>query len=137
MNGGRPLGRTNGILSESVDGEVLVYDQTRDMAFRLNQTAALVWRSCDGERTLAELVAIVAEEFGETVDEDVVLMALDTLSEHGLIASGYEERGGSAVSLSRRRFFRRAGIAGGVALAAPVVYSLAVPAAAAAQSPYG
>ena len=63
-------------------------------------------------------------------------MALDTLSEHGLIASGYEERGGSAVSLSRRRFFRRAGIAGGVALAAPVVYSLAVPAAAAARSPH-
>ena len=51
MNRARPLGRTNGILSESVDGEVLVYDQTRDMAFRLNQTAALVWRSCDGERT--------------------------------------------------------------------------------------
>ena len=63
-------------------------------------------------------------------------MALEMLSEHGLIASGYEEREGSAVALSRRRFFRRAGIARR-GLAAPVVYRLGVLAAAAAQSPYG
>ena len=73
-------------------------------------------------------------ELGETADEDVVLMALDSLSEHGLIRSGYDERDGAAVALSRRRFFRRVGVAGAAAVNAPVVYSIIAPTAAAALS---
>jgi hypothetical protein len=129
-----PLARSHGLLTEALDGELLVYDLGGDIAVHLNTTAALVWRSCDGRRTVAELVTLVAEELGEAADEDVVLMALDNLSEHGLIISGYEERNGAAVALSRRRFFRRVGVAGAAALNAPVVYSLVVPTAAAALS---
>jgi hypothetical protein len=129
-----PVGRTQGLLTETLDGEVLVYNLAGDTAFHLNRTAALVWRSCDGTRTVSELVTLVAEELGEPVDEDVVLMALDSLSDHGLISSGYKERAGSDVALSRRRFFRRVGVAGGAALSAPVVYSAAIPMAAAALS---
>jgi hypothetical protein len=130
----RPLARTDGVLTETLDGELLVYDLDGDIASHLNRTAALVWRSCDGHHTVAELLTIVVEELGETADEDVVLMALDSLTEHGLISSGYEERGGAAVALSRRRFFRRFGVAGAAALNAPVVYSMVVPTAAAALS---
>jgi hypothetical protein len=130
----RPLARTDGVLTETLDDEVLVYDLDGDLALHLNHTAALVWRNCDGHRTVAELVALVGAELGETVDEDVILMALDTLSEHGLISSGFEERDGAAVALSRRRFFRRVGLAGGIA---PIVYSMVVPTAAAAQSTHG
>ena len=129
-----PLARTDGLLTETVDREVLVYDLERDTAFHLNSTAALVWRSCDGSRTVAELAALVAEELGEEPNEDVVLMALDNLSDHGLIRSGYKERDGAAVALSRRRFFRRVGAVGAAALNAPVVYGMSVPIAAAALS---
>jgi phosphohistidine swiveling domain-containing protein len=129
------VARTDGLLTESVDGELLVYDLEGDVAAHLNATAAVVWRSCDGDRTVAELAAVVAEELGETADEDVVLMALDTLVDHGLISSGYDERDGAAIALSRRRFFKRFGLAG--AAAAPVVYSLVVPTAAAAKSTGG
>jgi hypothetical protein len=66
-----------------------------------------------------------------------VLMALDGLSERGLISSGYEERDGAAVALSRRRFFRQFGVVGAVAVNAPVVYSAMVPTAAAALSSGG
>jgi hypothetical protein len=121
-------------LTEEVDGELLVYDVERDLACRLNPSAALVWRSCDGSRTVPELVEILTAELGELADEDLVLIALDHLAEHGLIVSGYEQRDASAARLSRRRFFRRAGIAGAAAVAVPVVYSLSVPAAAAAAS---
>jgi hypothetical protein len=130
----RPLARTEGVLTEMLDGELLAYDLDGDIATHLNQTAALVWRSCDGHRTIAELQALVTDELGEPADEDVVLMALDTLLEHGLICSGYEERGGAAIALSRRRFFRRVGVAGAAALNVPIVYSLVVPTAAAAVS---
>jgi hypothetical protein len=130
----RPLARTDGLLTETVDDEVLVYDLTGDLALHLNPTAALVWRSCDGRRTPAELLELVRNELGEPVDEDVVMMALDTLWTHGLISSGYEERDGAAVALSRRRFFRRVGVLGGATLSAPVVYSALIPSAAAALS---
>ncbi len=134
MSDSRPIARTNGVLTETVDGELLVYDLDGDMASHLNRTAALVWRSCDGRRTVPELLAIVSDELGETADEDVVLMALDSLAEHGLISSGYEERDGAAVALSRRRFFRRVGVVGATAVNAPVVYSMIAPTAAAALS---
>jgi hypothetical protein len=134
MTGNGPLARTDGLLTEKVDGELLVYDLDGDIAVHLNETAALVWRHCDGSRTVAELSALVAAELGEAAGEDVVLMALDNLAEHGLISSGYGERDGAAVALSRRRFFRRAGVIG---VRAPVVYSMIVPTAAAALSSGG
>ena len=133
----RPVARLEGLLVEELDDEVLVYDEDHDIACRLNQTAALVWRSCDGQRSVADLVAIVSAEHGEMADEDMVLMALDTLVEHGLLASGYEPPEVSARMLSRRRFFGKVGLTGAAAVAAPIVYSMAVPAAAAASSlPY-
>lgn len=134
MSDVRPIARTDGVLTETVDGELLVYDLDGDMASHLNRTAAVVWRNCDGRRTVADLLTIVIDELGETADEDVVLMALDSLAEHGLLSSGYEERDGAAVALSRRRFFRRVGVVGASAVNAPVVYSMIAPTAAAALS---
>lgn len=134
MNERRPLARTDKLVTETLDGELLVYDLNGDIALHLNRTAAFVWQSCDGSRTVAELVALVAEEFAESPDEDVVLMALDTLADHGLIVSGYDERDGAEVALSRRRFFRRVGVTGTAALNAPVVFTMLVPTADAALS---
>lgn len=136
----RPLARTGDLLTEQVDDELLVFDTETNVACRLNRTAALVWRASDGERTLADLVEMLAEEFGDVADEDLVLMSLDTLVEHGLIVSGYERRDSTAERLSRRRFFRRVGVAGAGAMAAPVVFSMVAPTAAAAavqSGPYG
>jgi hypothetical protein len=133
----RPVARRDGLLVEELDGELLVYDEKRDVACRLNPTAALVWRSCDGQQSVDELVAIVTAELGEVADRDMVMMALDTLVEHDLIESGYQTREASARMLSRRRFFGKVGLTGAAAVAAPIVYSMAVPAAAAASSfPY-
>jgi Coenzyme PQQ synthesis protein D (PqqD) len=123
----RPLARTQGFVTEEVDGELRVYDEAGDVACVLNATAAAVWARCDGKRTVKDLVRSMSDELGEVADEDLVLMALDKLAAHGLLLSGYEPRSGGAERLSRRRFFRRAGIAGATAMAAPVVYSMAEP----------
>jgi Coenzyme PQQ synthesis protein D (PqqD) len=130
----RPLARTEGLLAEEVDGELLVYDGEREVACRLNGTAALVWRSSDGERTVADLVAVLSEELGEVADEDMVMVALDTLAEHGLIEAGHEAREVNASRLSRRRFLRRVGVVGAAAISLPVVHSIVVPTPAAAAS---
>lgn len=137
MSSSGPLARTDGLLTEQLEGELLVYDLRGDVAVHLNTTAALVWRHCDGRRTVEELATVVGHELKQPPDEDVVLMALDTLSEHGLISAGYDERDGASIALSRRRFFRRVGVIGAAALNAPVAYSMIVPTAAAAQSSGG
>ena len=127
----RPLARTDGVVTEDVADEVLVYDERTDVACRLNRSAALVWRNSDGKRTLEDLVHVLEADLGDVADEDMVLMALDSLAEHGLIESGYEARDSTASRLSRRRFFRRVGVA---AVSIPVVASMAVPMPAAAAS---
>lgn len=140
MTGARPLARTAGLLTEEVDGELLVYDEQHEVACRLNRPAALVWENSDGTRTVADLIAVLAAELGDLADEDMVLMALDDLAEHDLIESGYERREITATRLSRRRFIGRVGIAGAAAMAVPVVHSMVVPTPASAISvgyPYG
>jgi hypothetical protein len=132
----RPLARGAGLLTEEVDGELIVYDEHDQVACRLNHVAALVWRSSDGTRTIDELVAVVAQELGDVADEDLVRIALDQLAEHDLIESGYEQRDADEARFSRRRFFRRVGVVGAAAAALPIVTSMVVPAAAAAQSSY-
>jgi hypothetical protein len=130
----RPLARTDGLFTEEVDGEVLVYDETREVACRLNASAALVWRHCDGKRTVADLITVLADELGDVADEDMVMIALDSLVEHDLIESGYEPRGLTASRYSRRHFIRRIGAAGVGAMSVPIVYSMLVPAPSAAAS---
>ncbi len=132
----RPLARTADLLTEEVDGELLVYDAETELACRLNGSAALVWRNSNGKRSVTDLVAVLSEELGDLADEDMVMVALDHLHEHGLIKSGYEPRDLNVARLSRRRFIRRVGIVGAASMAVPVVHSMVVPTPAAAQSGY-
>ena len=85
-----PLARTEGLTIEEVEDEVRVYGETSDVGCVLNETAAIVWRSCDGKRTLKDLVAVVSEQLGTPADEDMVLMAWTGSRLHGLLLSGYE-----------------------------------------------
>lgn len=129
-----PLARTDGLLVEGVEDELLVYDQEHDSAHRLNRTAAIVWRSCDGKHDVAALVAVLDKELGgDLADEDLVRIALDNLAERGLV-DGAPQRAPEETRVSRRRFIRRVGTVGVAALALPVVSSLVAPSPAAAQS---
>ncbi len=44
----RPLARKADLVTKEVADEVLVYDLKSHKAHCLNQTAALVWKYCDG-----------------------------------------------------------------------------------------
>jgi len=130
----RPIARNEDVLTEELDDELLVYDNEHHIACRLNRTAALVWQSSDGTRTVDDLVAVLREEVGEIADEDLVMVTLDELAGHGLLEDGYERRDPDTARLSRRRFIRRVGVVGTAALALPVVQSVVAPALAQAQS---
>ena len=131
----RPVARTSGLRTEQVDDELVVFDTNRELFFRLNRSAATVWGSSDGTRTVADLVAVLAEHVGELADEDLVLVTLDRLWESELIESGYVPRGPRQETLSRRRFMRRASTVGAAVVAAlPVVQAVVAPTPAMAQS---
>ena len=60
---------------EEMDGELLLYHPQSTATIYMNQTAALVWQLCDGEREVAEIIAILAESFPDaepSVNSDVM-----------------------------------------------------------------
>lgn len=134
MGDSRPLARRDDLLVEEVENELVIYDERAESAHRLNRTAAVVWRHCDGEHDVPALVDVLRAELGDDLaDEDLVRIALDGLAAKDLI-EGVAERAYEDTQLSRRRIIRRVGTVGVAALALPVISSLAAPTPASAQS---
>ena len=75
-----PRARQDELVVEELQDETLVYDLERHKARCLNRTAALVWRHCDGQTSVAEVAALLEEQLAIPADEAVVWMALDRLS---------------------------------------------------------
>jgi hypothetical protein len=118
-----PLARTEQLIVKEVDDEVLVYDLADDKAHCLNDTAAKVWKNCDGKNSVAEISAALGNETGVAIDEGVVWLALDQLEKFKLLA---EVPAAPAVfaGMSRRQLMRTLGVA---AIALPVVVSIIAP----------
>ncbi len=117
-----PRARQAQLLVKPIGDQLVVYDQARYRLHLLNQTVALVWRHCNGQRTVAELAALVSRELDVAADEDVVWLALEELQSAQLLEEPVAPP--RLANVSRREFFHRAaGIAGGVLL--PAITSLA------------
>src|SRR5262249_43067604 len=80
----------------------------------LNQTAALVWKHCDGQTSIAELVRILEQELHTAIPAEVVWLALQQLGKAHLPTERVEGLGGDA-RLSRRGGERRLAVYGDVA----------------------
>jgi hypothetical protein len=123
----KPQARQEGLIVRELDGEILIYDTGNNKAHCLNQTAALVWKNCDGEKTASEIRRSLSSELGTELDERVVWFALkqfgrDHLLEERLIPPAYV-----SASLTRREMVRTLGLAAVVAL--PLVTSIVAPTA--------
>jgi hypothetical protein len=127
-----PLARRDGLIVETLVDEILVYDLESHRAHCLNETAAVVWRHCDGQTSVRDLAARAEQELGTPVDEAVAWLALDQLDRARLLSEPVS-RPARASSFSRRDLLRKAGLVG-AALAAPAVVSIVAPSAAQAQS---
>jgi coenzyme PQQ biosynthesis protein PqqD len=55
------------IAIEIMDGEVLLYHPQRTAAIYLNQSAGLVWGLCDGNRSVAEIIRLLAEHYPDAL----------------------------------------------------------------------
>ena len=117
----KPAARREGVLVRALPGELIVYDRGEHRAHCLNRTAAIVYESADGTRSVADLARLLAPEADPAASEPVVEEALARLAEAGLL-----ETNAPAGGWSRREWVRKVGVAAAVLL--PVVASILVPA---------
>jgi Coenzyme PQQ synthesis protein D (PqqD) len=118
VKGARPKARREGLLVRDLGDEVVVYEIESHRGHALNRTATLVWRACDGRRTVAAITAQLGHELGVPADADLVRYTLRRLGHARLLDSSVEER-----TLTRREIVRRIG----QAAILPAVVSLLAP----------
>ena len=120
----RPLARKASLVVKEISGELLIYDQDRNKAHCLNETAALVWKYCDGQKTPTTIAKLLENDLKAPVDEKIVWYALSQLGKDHLL----EERVGAPnlmAGVNRREMIRALGLAAVVAV--PVVTSIVAP----------
>lgn len=116
-----PRRRPSGLVTENLDGEVLLYVEATHKAFCLNPPAARVWESIDGTLDVSAIARRTS------LEPELVTGTLREMGEAGLLES-VTELPASGVDLSRRRLVR----AGLVAI--PFIMAITVPRAAEAAS---
>ncbi|MGH9947140.1 MAG: PqqD family protein [Pyrinomonadaceae bacterium] len=122
INSNFPSARKTGLVVQEVPDEVLVFDLDTNKAHCLNETAAMVWKSCDGKTSIPEIAKIVADQTGKGVSDDLIWLAIDQLSENSLLEAATVSNFGGQ---SRREVIKKIGLASMIAI--PVVASLIAP----------
>lgn len=125
-----PVARTASLIVKEVDGETLVYDLNTDKAHCLNDTAARVWKNCDGRKTVNEISETLSAESNTDVKDEIVWLALDQLEKFNLLQDA-PAKPGFLAGMTRRQMVARLGIA---AIALPAIVSIIAPTPVAAAS---
>jgi hypothetical protein len=125
-----PRARKDGLVIKELPNETLVYDLERDEAHCLNQTAALVWKRCDGKTTVARMAGLLQDQLDTSVNADVVWLAIKQLQRFHLVES-YAEETEAMPSVSRRNLVLKYAPA---ALVLPLIMSISAPTAAQAST---
>ena len=73
---------------EQLGEEMVIYHPSSEAIFYCNATAALVFRLCDGERTVAQIVELLAAAYPDARAQlpGEVQQTLEQLAAHGAIA---------------------------------------------------
>ena len=125
-----PKARKENLIVKELADEVLVYDENNHNALCLNQTAALVWKFCDGRSSIPQITRLLEKEMSATVTEPTVWLALKQLDESRLLEVPLA-RHAWMPQTSRRELVRRIGLA---AIALPLISSIKTANAAAVGS---
>src|SRR5439155_26168802 len=79
-----PLARREALRVEELSDELMVYDVDRHKAHCLSPIAAMVWRDCDGRKTVEEISAGLQRN-GVKADEEMVWTVLHRLGKWDLL----------------------------------------------------
>lgn len=126
-----PSCRKDNICMQELNSEILIYDLNTNKAICLNQTSALVWKACDGNKSLTEISNELSKKLNTSIDEGLVWLTLEQLKKENLI-EGKAEIPLEFKGMSRRELIKKIGIVTTIAL--PMISSLISPTAANAAS---
>ena len=115
-----PRARKDGLVVRELSGELLVYDRDRNKAHCLNETAAFIWKHCDGKTTISGMRDLLQDHTAMPVDEQVVWYALDQFARDHLLEERVK-RPAEIGRLSRRQLIQRIGLAASIPLVASVI----------------
>jgi hypothetical protein len=117
-------GKSEDIIVQSLGKELLIFDTASNRAVSLNETAAKVWQSLDGMRSVSD----IASEYDFPID--LVLLAVEELQKRDLLKEKVET-GLPQGRTSRRQMLIKATTAG---IALPLIIGIVAPSAVHAQS---
>jgi hypothetical protein len=120
-----PRARKSGLITQEADNEILIYDQTNDQAHCLNQTAAKIWKYCDGETSLPAACSALSRDLQSPVDEKLIWYAIDQFTKDNLLDAPVVPPAFITAGMNRRQLVRTLGLAAVVAL--PLVTSIVAP----------
>jgi len=123
VNAIRPRARQQDLIIKHLDDETLVYDLRTDRAHCLNSTAALVWKHCDGRRSVRELGELLSRDLSSAAGLEMARLAVFELAKKRLLV---EVDGAlrTAPPVSRRTLVRSLGVTLG---SLPLIYSILSP----------
>lgn len=119
-----PKARTENLVEQTLDKEVLLYDTITHKAYNLNETLSIVYKACNGKTSFDDLKR--RAQFAD----DFIYLALDQLKRENLLADNSYNSPLSGIN--RRDVIRKVGLA--TAFALPVITGLVAPKAANAAS---
>ena len=124
--------RRDGIFSEEINEELLVYDTRCNTAHCLSEAAAIAWRTCEGGASLDEITERlsarrVAESRAAAAELRPTPRSPNSLRRDSSKRRAFKTRSG----VSRRQALRRIAGVGAGAIAGPMIVSAAVPSSAA------
>jgi hypothetical protein len=75
------------IIETEVKGDISLFDAERNQVLVLNTTASDVWRLCDGEHTVDEIVALLASAYQTTSEEvrDDIASTIEQFQSEGFL----------------------------------------------------
>jgi hypothetical protein len=117
-----PVARQKDLVIQEMHDEVLVYDMSTNKAHCLNTSAAFVWKACNGQNSVSDIVSQFESNGKGNVTEDFVWLAIDQLQENSLLENEIAPR---FAGQSRRQVIKKIGLASMVAV--PVIASLVAP----------
>jgi hypothetical protein len=117
----KPIARIEELVTQEINGELLVYDLRNNKAHHLTETAAFVWKNCDGTKSIEDIRKVTADHFKADINQDFISLALHQLAKNGLLKNDVK----AMPEISRREVIKRIGLATMIAL--PIVASLSVP----------
>jgi hypothetical protein len=71
----KPRRRTESLIVREMNGEFLLLDTAANQVHRLNRTASVIWRCCDGTSSPQQIAAVMMQTF----DVEGSLVLLDVI----------------------------------------------------------